>query len=36
MADAPQTVPGDFNALYDRSARVARGSLEPAKRRLLP
>ena len=32
MADAPQAVPGDFNALYDHATRVARGGLPAAPR----
>ena len=36
MADAPQTVPGDFNALYDHAARVARGGAPPALRAAQP
>ena len=36
MADAPQTVPGDFNALYDHAARIARGGAPAALRAAQP
>ena len=36
MADASQTVPGDFNALYDDTARVARGGAPPTLRAAQP
>ena len=36
MADASQTVPGDFNALYDDTTRVARGGAPPTLRAAQP
>ena len=36
MADAPQTVPGDFNALYDHATRVARGGAPATLRAAQP
>ena len=36
MADASQTVPGDFNALYDDAARVARGGAPATLRAAQP
>jgi extracellular elastinolytic metalloproteinase len=36
MADASQTVPADFNALYDDTTRVARGGVPPTLRAAQP